>query len=90
VLFQGDGTTYVLCGLDGETGKEFEVSDGSTITFVINAYTPGTTNQKNNVTIDYSEGSGGEAQLLHEGVGELANVGMEVAKTVGDVVDAVA
>lgn len=73
VLFEGDGTSYVLCGIDGETGKEFEVSDGSTITFVINAYTAGTTNQKNDVTIQYSEGSDGSAQLLHEGVGRLAD-----------------
>ncbi|MDT8758190.1 hypothetical protein MZO42_05730 [Sphingomonas psychrotolerans] len=87
VLFEGDGTTYILCGLDGETGKEFEVSDGSTITFIVNAYTAGTTNQKNNVSIEYSEGPGGEAQLLHEGVGELANVGMEVVKTVGELLD---
>lgn len=73
VLFQGDGTQYIVCGFTLKPFKEFEVSDGSTITFVINAYSEGTTNQ-NEITIKYSEGDGGNALLLNPTVVAIANI----------------
>jgi len=38
VLFEGDGTVYVMCGDTSSAYKEYSVSDDHTITFVVNAY----------------------------------------------------
>lgn len=84
VLFEGDGTCYLLCGALGAAGKEYEVSDGSTISFVINAYTSGTTNQKNDVTIQYSGDGGGTAQLLNPDTVTALDVGEEIADLVSE------
>ncbi len=64
VLFQGDGTWYVIAGTMAAPWKEYEVSDGSTITFTINTYTSGMTDQ-NDITIAYSGDDGGSARLLN-------------------------
>ncbi len=64
VLFQGDGTTYIVCGVVGDPYKEYEVSDGSTITFNVEEYTSNTTNQSN-IQIDYTGDDGGMAFLLN-------------------------
>ncbi|MBY6262875.1 hypothetical protein EI613_13300 [Azospirillum sp. 412522] len=67
ILFHGDGTKYIICaGFDGAP-KEYEVSEGSTITFIINGYTSSTTNQPD-VTIQYSGDNGGSASLYNSQV----------------------
>jgi hypothetical protein len=64
VLFQGDGTSYVMASVTADAYKEYEVSSGSTITFTINTYTAGTTDQ-NDITIAYTGDDGGSARLLN-------------------------
>lgn len=64
VLFSGDGTGYWMAGVLAAPYKEYEVSDGSTITFIINTYTPNTTDQSD-ITIKYSGDQGGYAHLCN-------------------------
>lgn len=83
VLFEGDGTQYIMCGFTLDPYKEYEVSDGSTITFVINAYSEGTTNQ-NEITINYSEDDGGNALLLNPKVVAIVNIARAIIEALGE------
>ena len=85
VRFQGDGETYTLAGLTGEVAKEYEVSDGSTITFIINQYSQGTANQ-NDVTIQYSGDDGGTALLLNSTTILLAGLGNAIGEAVAEAI----
>jgi hypothetical protein len=53
ILYSGDGQVYVMAGTTASPYKEFEVSDGETLTFVLDTYLEGTTNQ-NDLDIFYS------------------------------------
>jgi hypothetical protein len=64
VLFQGDGTVYQMAGTMAQGFKEYEVSDGSTLSFTLNKYTGGTTDQSD-ISIQYSGDEGGTARLLN-------------------------
>lgn len=77
VRFQGDGETYVMVGFSGQAYKEYEVSDGSTITFIINQYSEGTANQ-NNITIQYSGDDGGTAFLLNHTTVSITSLGTSI------------
>lgn len=88
VRFKGDGQTYVMAGETADPYKEYEVSDGSSITFTINAYSSGTTNQ-NDIGIAYSGDDGGSARLLNPIVAMLAGAVFEAAvHTLGEMVAA--
>lgn len=63
VLFSGDGTTYVMSGVSFDPYKEFEVDSGTSITFTLNTYTPGTTNQAD-ISIGYQDDPG-SAHLIN-------------------------
>ncbi|HVG45532.1 MAG TPA: hypothetical protein VM890_12405 [Longimicrobium sp.] len=77
VRFQGDGEVYVVAGFSGQAYKEYEVSDGSTITFIVNEYSVGTANQ-NNVTIQYSGDDGGTAFLLNHTTVSITSLGTSI------------
>jgi hypothetical protein len=81
VRFQGDGETYTMAGLSGQAWKEYEVSNGSTITFIINAYSAGTANQ-NDITIQYSGDDGGSAFLLNSTTITIIGLGEAIAEAV--------
>jgi hypothetical protein len=72
VLYQGDGQLYVITGETCEAYKEFEVSDGTTVTFTLAAYATGTTNQDNGM-ITYSDGTGDDFRVLNPIVAGIAN-----------------
>ena len=74
VRFQGDGETYLLSGMTYEPWKEYEVSNGSTITFIINKYTTGTANQSD-ITIQYTGDGGGSAHLINSTTATFAEIG---------------
>ncbi|MBA1250962.1 hypothetical protein [Pseudomonas luteola] len=77
VRFHGDGENYQICSNLGAAGKEYEVSDGSTITFTINNYSEGTPNQ-NDVTIQYSGDEGGKAFLLNHTTMKAAGIASSI------------
>ena len=77
ILYEGDGQLYVMCGDTCEAYKEFEVSDGSTVTFTLAAYTTGTTNQDNG-SIGYSDGAGDDFRVLNPIVAGIANFVWEI------------
>ncbi len=79
VKFHGDGTTYLICGLSGAAWKEYEVSDGTSITFTLNGYTTGTTNQAD-IDIAYSGNGSGTAYLLNSTVAAFTGVANEIAE----------
>jgi hypothetical protein len=85
VLFQGDGTTYLMAGTMAQGFKEYEVSDGSTLSFTLNKYTGGTTDQSD-ILIKYSGDEGGSARLLNPVTvaifGTIGGVMAEAAKHV--------
>ncbi|PWC34266.1 hypothetical protein [Azospirillum sp. TSO35-2] len=86
VLFQGDGEKYVLCDLLGSPGKEYEVSDGSTITFGIDPYVGGQANPSS-VTITYSGDDGGSAHLLNSTTVKIIEVGEFVADILSELAE---
>jgi hypothetical protein len=73
VLFEGDGTTYLMTGNSPTYYPyvEFEVDSGTTITFTINQYLTGATNQSD-ITIGYSDGSPETAHLMNPSIVTLA------------------
>lgn len=81
VLFHGDGTTYVITGVTGEPYKEYEVSNGSTITFVVNQYTTNTTSQSD-MTVQYSGDGGGTAGLLNPTISLIDSAMIEIAQEI--------
>lgn len=87
VLFEGDGTTYLMCGVLGDPYKEYEVSDGSTITFTLAEYTSGTTNQSD-IAIAYSGDDGGFAFLLNPTTVVLIALGDAIIHALGEMAEA--
>jgi hypothetical protein len=83
VRFQGDGETYAMAGYSGQAFKEYETSDGTTITFIINAYTEHTANQSN-ITIQYSRDGGGSAFLLNSTTIAIISLGEEIAAVLAE------
>lgn len=86
VLFHGDGKTYSLSGMTGEPWKEYEVSNGSTITFIINPYRTDASNQAD-VTIQYKEDRRESAPLIHAANAAIADVGNAIAHVVGELAE---
>ena len=72
VLYHGDGTVYLMCGVTDDPYKEFRVDDQSILSFTLPAYTTGTTNQPD-IPMSYSNGPGDSAQQLNEGLVYEAN-----------------
>ncbi|WP_404334156.1 hypothetical protein AB2M62_12480 [Sphingomonas sp. MMS12-HWE2-04] len=65
VRFADDDANYVLCGRTDLPFKEFEVSDGSSLTFIIPPYEQEDPLAQRWVEMQYSEGDGGMAKLLN-------------------------
>lgn len=78
VRYHGDGTAYVMAGTGYAPFKEFEVSDGTTITFTLAPYTSGTTDQSDG-HISYSGGDSDNFQMVTPAValvvGGLVEIG---------------
>jgi hypothetical protein len=85
VRFHGDGETYLLSGMTYEPWKEYEVSSGSTITFVINQYSVGTANQSD-ITIQYTGDGGGSAHLINHTTAILAEIGNAIVDEIAEMI----
>lgn len=81
VLYEGDGTGYVISGVLWDPYKEYAVSDGNTLTITIPAYEPNSTNQ-GDMVFDDGTGDPGNAPLLNGTVSDW----VQWLKLVGDIV----
>ena len=86
VLFQGDGTTYLMCGYTAAAWKEYEVSGDSLITFTIPPYSANTTNQPD-IPIAYSGDDGGKAYFLNIEVVEAVEIAEDVADVLSKLIE---
>lgn len=86
VLFEGDGETYIICGDLGSPYKEYEVSDGDTLTITIPKYEENSSNQGD---ASFSDGGGSQtAYLLNHTTADLIAFGKLVVDIVRVVVAA--
>lgn len=79
VLFEGDGEVYIMCGDTYDPYKEYEVSDGGSLTLTIPPYEENSSNQ-GLVKFDDGTGDPQTARLLNQTTVELVKWAKLVAE----------